>query len=78
MWLTTLRSLAFGPRIAPARRSRRVPSRKRPPTCKPCLERLEDRTVPSSTWIDQGPGPPLIHTVRGFGYRLGLPDPMDS
>jgi len=28
--------------------------------------------------IDHGPGPPLIHTVRGFGYRLGLPDPMDS
>jgi len=23
--------------------------------------------------IDRGPGPPLIHTVRGFGYRLGLP-----
>ena len=28
--------------------------------------------------IDHGPGPPLIHTVRGFGYRLGLPDPMDA
>ena len=28
--------------------------------------------------IDQGPGPPLIHTVRGFGYRLGLPDPTDA
>src|SRR5262245_52950509 len=24
--------------------------------------------------IDRGAGPPLIHTVRGFGYRLGLPD----
>jgi len=24
--------------------------------------------------IDRGPGPPLIHTVRGFGYRLGLSD----
>ena len=23
--------------------------------------------------VDRGPGPPLIHTVRGFGYRLGLP-----
>jgi DNA-binding response OmpR family regulator len=28
--------------------------------------------------IDRGPGPPLIHTVRGFGYRLGLPDPTDA
>jgi DNA-binding response OmpR family regulator len=28
--------------------------------------------------IDHGPGPTLIHTVRGFGYRLGLPDPIDS
>jgi len=28
--------------------------------------------------IDQGTGPPLIHTVRGYGYRLGLPDPMDA
>jgi DNA-binding response OmpR family regulator len=25
--------------------------------------------------IDRGNGVPLIHTVRGFGYRLGLPDP---
>src|SRR6266850_4423234 len=24
--------------------------------------------------IDRGNGVPLIHTVRGFGYRLGLPD----
>jgi DNA-binding response OmpR family regulator len=24
--------------------------------------------------IDRGGGVPLIHTVRGFGYRLGLPD----
>src|SRR5437867_2325691 len=70
MWLTTLRSLAFGPRIAPARRSRRVPSRKRPPTCKPCLERLEDRTVPSSTWIDQGPGPILNgNSIQGTPGR---------
>jgi DNA-binding response OmpR family regulator len=28
--------------------------------------------------IDRGDGPPLIHTVRGFGYRLGLPDPADA
>ena len=28
--------------------------------------------------IDRGAGPPLIHTVRGFGYRLGLPDPADA
>jgi DNA-binding response OmpR family regulator len=28
--------------------------------------------------IDHGPGPALIHTVRGFGYRLGLADPIDS
>jgi DNA-binding response OmpR family regulator len=28
--------------------------------------------------IDRGPGPPLIHTVRGFGYRLGLADPTDG
>jgi len=28
--------------------------------------------------IDQGTGPPLIHTIRGYGYRLGLPDPMDA
>jgi len=28
--------------------------------------------------IDRGPGPPLIHTVRGFGYRLGLADPSDA
>jgi DNA-binding response OmpR family regulator len=25
--------------------------------------------------IDRGAGPPLIHTVRAFGYRLGIPDP---
>ena len=28
--------------------------------------------------IDRGAGPQLIHTVRGFGYRLGLPDPADA
>ena len=28
--------------------------------------------------IDRGPGPALIHTIRGFGYRLGLPDPADA
>ena len=28
--------------------------------------------------IDHGPGPALIHTVRGFGYRLGLADPSDA
>jgi DNA-binding response OmpR family regulator len=28
--------------------------------------------------VDRGPGPPLIHTVRGFGYRLGLPDTHDA
>ena len=28
--------------------------------------------------IDRGAGPALIHTVRGFGYRLGLPDPTDA
>ena len=28
--------------------------------------------------IDRGAGPALIHTVRGFGYRLGLPDPADA
>ena len=28
--------------------------------------------------IDRGTGPALIHTVRGFGYRLGLPDPADA
>jgi two-component system, OmpR family, response regulator len=28
--------------------------------------------------IDRGQGPALIHTVRGFGYRLGLPDSADA
>jgi DNA-binding response OmpR family regulator len=28
--------------------------------------------------VDRGTGPALIHTVRGFGYRLGLPDPTDA
>ena len=28
--------------------------------------------------IDRGNGVPLIHTVRGFGYRLGLPDPTQA
>jgi two-component system OmpR family response regulator len=28
--------------------------------------------------IDRGNGVPLIHTVRGFGYRLGLPDPAQA
>ncbi len=28
--------------------------------------------------IDRVGGPALIHTVRGFGYRLGLPDPADA
>jgi len=28
--------------------------------------------------IDRGPGPALIHTVRGFGYRLGLSDSADA
>jgi DNA-binding response OmpR family regulator len=28
--------------------------------------------------IDRGPGPPLIHTVRAFGYRLGPPEPPDA
>src|SRR5947209_5821337 len=46
MLLSTLRKLAFDPRFAPARRSRRAPLRKRPPTCKPCLELLEDRLPP--------------------------------
>jgi len=68
MWLSTLRNLAFGPRIAPARRRRPVPSRKRPPICKPCLELLEDRTVPSTTWIEQGPGP-----ILNGGFTEGIP-----
>ena len=28
--------------------------------------------------IDRGNGVALIHTVRGFGYRLGLPDPAQA
>jgi DNA-binding response OmpR family regulator len=28
--------------------------------------------------IDRGNGVALIHTVRGFGYRLGLPDPTQA
>jgi len=28
--------------------------------------------------IVRGPGPPLSHTVRGFGYQLGVPDPTDA
>jgi DNA-binding response OmpR family regulator len=28
--------------------------------------------------VDRGNGVPLIHTVRGFGYRLGLPDPTQA
>jgi DNA-binding response OmpR family regulator len=28
--------------------------------------------------IDRGSGVSLIHTVRGFGYRLGLPDPAQA
>jgi DNA-binding response OmpR family regulator len=28
--------------------------------------------------IDRGNAIPLIHTVRGFGYRLGLPDPTQA
>src|SRR4029450_3761725 len=28
--------------------------------------------------IDHGPGPPRVHTVRGFGYRLRLPRTVDS
>jgi Bacterial virulence factor lipase N-terminal len=43
---STLRKLAFDPRFPPARRSRRAPSGERPPTCKPCLELLEDRLPP--------------------------------
>jgi two-component system OmpR family response regulator len=28
--------------------------------------------------IDAGASVPLIHTVRGVGYRLGLPDSRDG
>ncbi len=28
--------------------------------------------------VDRGPGPQLIHTVRGFGYRLGLSDTLSA
>ena len=28
--------------------------------------------------VDRGSTVPLIHTVRGFGYRLGLPDPAQA
>jgi DNA-binding response OmpR family regulator len=28
--------------------------------------------------VDRGSGPPLIHTVRAFGYRLGPPEPPDA
>src|SRR5438128_3422224 len=67
MLRTTLRSHVYSTRFGPARRGRRAPSRKRPATCKLCLELLEDRTVPS-TWIDQGPGPIL----NGNGVQ-GIP-----
>jgi hypothetical protein len=50
---------------------RRQRARTRTVKCPPHLERLEDRLTPSTTWVEQGPGPILGGLVEGVSTTTG-------